>query len=118
MTKKIFVFQAFQYAQDWTAKTGVLTYFGAWMPQDNKDGDIDTNEAIEFSKYFIDALKPIPWSLNVLDVYYDTKNAEWRTGKQEIKDRLLDIPKVSTLLFCLFFLLTNKTLDVSHVNAR
>merc|ERR1719354_858072 len=88
------VVQAFSAAAEWTAKTGVETYFGAWMPQDNEKGSITTEEAIEFSKYFIKTLRPIPWSLNVLDVYYNTKTATWKTGTQKIQGQTLDMPKV------------------------
>ena len=42
--------------------------------------DLDQSEVISFSQYLVEQLKPLPWSLNVLDKYYDTKKNEWITG--------------------------------------
>ena len=67
-------------------KNRLLSYFGAWMPRDNKEGDLNEAEVISFARFFVSELRAyqIPWSLNVLDDYYDTKNSRWKTGKQDI----------------------------------
>lgn len=88
------VHQALSYAEKWTAQTGVETYFGAWMPQDNDKGSITQKEAINFASYFVKALEPIPWSLNVLDNYYDTRSAVWLTGIKTIKGRKLNMKEI------------------------
>lgn len=85
---------AFQYATDFTTSTGVLTYLGAWMPQDNSSGALNQTEVIYFARYFIEQLYPIPWSLNVLDVYYKTKTSQWLTGIQTIKNQPLNMSEV------------------------
>ncbi|XP_022783621.1 uncharacterized protein LOC111324341 isoform X2 [Stylophora pistillata] len=61
--------EAISYATTFSKKTGLLTYLGAWMPQDNTKGNITETEAIKFSRFFVEELrkKNIPWSLNVLD---------------------------------------------------
>lgn len=71
-------------------------YFGAWMPQDNNFGDLIQSEVENFARYFVSVLKTkkIPWSLNVLDVYYDTKKATWLTEKVNITGQPLNMSKV------------------------
>lgn len=61
--------KAIQPAIDFTKRRGVPTYLGAWMPQDNKGGDLKRQEVINFARYFVRQLcdEGIPWSLNVLD---------------------------------------------------
>ncbi|XP_032228364.2 uncharacterized protein LOC5504203 [Nematostella vectensis] len=81
---------------DFTKKSKVLTYLGAWMPTDNKDGSLTQTEVINFGRYFVGKLKraKIPWSLNVLDSYYDTEKCEWLTDIQDIKGRKLNMSLV------------------------
>ena len=59
-----------------TSETGIPTYFGAWMPRDNKNGTVKEPEVISFARFFVDLFKTaqIPWSLNVIDNYYTTLN--------------------------------------------
>jgi hypothetical protein len=87
---------AIEHATKFTAKRGLLTYLGAWMPTDNKKGSLNEEEVINFAEYFARSLKEakIPWSLNVLDRYYDTKKSEWITGKQKIKNAKINMEKV------------------------
>ena len=65
---------AIKEATDFTDTFNLTTLLGAWMPQDNKEGDLDEWEVIKFARYFTKKLKQnnIPWCVNVLDVYYDT----------------------------------------------
>ena len=88
--------KAVKEATDFTHSSGLLTYLGAWMPTDNKRGGLDQTEVISFARYFARQLKEkkIPWSLNVLDRYYDTKRSEWLTELQDIKGRKLNMAKV------------------------
>lgn len=88
--------KAIQPAIDFTKRRGVPTYLGAWMPQDNKGGDLKRQEVINFARYFVRQLcnEGIPWSLNVLDRYYDTGEAKWLTERQEIKGRSLNMSEV------------------------
>ena len=88
--------EAIGYGTKFTADTGILTYFGAWMAQTNEPNGLNQSEVIDFSKYFIQALGTvgIPWSLNVLDVYYETKKMRWRTELQPIHDQTLNMSEV------------------------
>ena len=75
-----------KFAEDFTKTSGLLTYFGAWMPRDNTDGQLNQKEVINFARFFVNELKlkKIPWSLNVLDDYYDTRKSEWIRGVQSL----------------------------------
>ena len=71
-------------AENFTEHGGLKGYFGAWMPKDNIQGNLTQQEVVNFARFFVHELKikKIPWSLNVLDDYYDTVNSEWITGTQ------------------------------------
>lgn len=71
-------------ANEFTIKTGIPTYFGAWMPRDNEKGGLTESEVISFARFFVDLFKTeqIPWSLNVIDNYYRTRGSRWRTDLQ------------------------------------
>jgi len=88
--------KAVRQASDFTDSSGLPTYLGAWMPADNKDGSLDQAEVINFARYFTITLKEkgIPWSLNVLNRYYDTEKSEWLTERQNIKGRILNMTLV------------------------
>ena len=88
--------EAISYATSFSNKTGLLTYLGAWMPHDNANGGITETEAIKFARFFVKELRKenIPWSLNVLDNYYDTKESKWRTETQVIKGQQLKMAKI------------------------
>ena len=88
--------QAIKLAADFTNNSNLLTYLGAWMPTDNKNGALDEMEVIKFARFFAEELRKenIPWSLNVLDQYYDTEKSEWLTGLQDIKGALLNMSRV------------------------
>ena len=90
------VSKAVRQATDFTDSSGLPTYLGAWMPADNKDGSLDQAEVINFARYFAITLKEkgIPWSLNVLDRYYDTEKSKWLTERQNIKGRILNMSLV------------------------
>ena len=68
------------------ANDNIPVYFGAWMTSDNKDGDLNQTESECFACYFAKRLnyKNIPWSMNVLDLYYDTKKSEWIQDLQTV----------------------------------
>lgn len=88
---------AIKHATDYQkGENGLLTYLGAWMPQDNANGSITESEAINFARFFVAELHNanIPWSLNVLDRYYDTKNRKWLTGNQTIKGQALNMSRI------------------------
>ena len=80
--------EAIKPAKEFTNETGLLSYFGAWMPQDNIKGELimSETEVINFARFFVQELKmeQIPWSLNVLDVYYNTRKSKWITATQTI----------------------------------
>ena len=88
--------KAINKATNFTKESKLRTYLGAWMPQDNKCGDLNEDEVISFARFFVIELSSvnIPWSLNVLDRYYDTKEKTWLTEKQCIKERNLNMSKV------------------------
>jgi hypothetical protein len=88
--------KAIKPAIDFTNANNLLTYLGAWMPQDNEKGSLNEIEVINFARFFASALKKekIPWSLNVLDRYYDTKRSQWLTEAQDIEGQSLNMAKV------------------------
>ena len=75
-----------QKAKDFTSSSGLRSYFGAWMPRDNIEAALNQEEVINFAHYFVSELKKeeIPWSLNVLDNYYETRKSRWITEIQEL----------------------------------
>ncbi len=77
----------FEGIKEFTATTGLYPYFGAWMPNDNLKGGLLEDEMIEFAKYFVKYTKElgIPWSLNVLDKYYNTTESKWFTTQQRLR---------------------------------
>ena len=83
-------------ANNFTNKTNIPTYFGAWMPRDNENGGLDEDEVVNFARFFVDLLKTaqIPWSMNVLDDYYDTRNSQWITTTQTLKTARLNMSRV------------------------
>ena len=89
-------------AENFTRAGGLLGYFGAWMPKDNLFGQMEQEEVENFARFFVNELKVknIPWSLNVLDDYYNTKRSRWISGVQTLPkgtgvelelDKVLDI---------------------------
>ena len=70
--------QAIKAGAQW-AKENIPVYFGAWMTNDNWYGGLDQNECQKFACYFAKQLKAnkIPWSMNVLDLYYNTRKSQW-----------------------------------------
>ena len=87
--------KAINYATEFqkNANNGLLTYLGAWIPQDNQYGKITQEEAINFARFFVIELGNvgIPWSMNVLDRYYDTEESRWLTEKQNISGQILNM---------------------------
>ncbi|VDI33424.1 Hypothetical predicted protein [Mytilus galloprovincialis] len=88
------VMTAIGYANYFTSVYNLTTYLGAWMPQANENGDLNQTEIINFGKYFVQVIKPIPWSMNVLDTYYDTKNTDWILNEQAITGQTLNMSRV------------------------
>ena len=88
--------KAIKYATKFTKRSNLLTYLGAWMPADNKGGSLNQTEVINFARFFASQLKMkhIPWSLNVLDRYYDTSRSQWLTEMQNVKGRMLNMSRV------------------------
>ena len=82
-------------AEQFAATTGLHSYFGAWMPRDNK-GALNEVEVIHFARFFVQELKlkNIPWSLNVLDNYYDTKRSQWKTDVQTLSGAQLNMSRI------------------------
>lgn len=85
---------AIKQATDFTNSSNLHTYLGAWMPTDNKGGSLNENELV--TGFFASELRKekIPWSLNVLDRYYDTRKSRWLSGKQDVEGRLLNMSRV------------------------
>ena len=63
-------------ALDWTAETGIETWFGAWMPY-SQNGLITQHEAVTFSEFFVEQLTiaKIPWTVN--GKYYSVNEDMW-----------------------------------------
>ena len=83
-------------AKRFTKTSGLLSYFGAWMPRDNLGGTLVQEEVENFARFFVNLLKmeQIPWSLNVIDNYYDTKRLRWKTKIQDLAGADLNISTV------------------------
>lgn len=84
------------YAVDYTKNSKLLTYLGAWMPTDNSGGSLNQEEVISFGQYFTSQLgkQNIPWSLNVLDRYYDTSKSQWITDMQDVAGKSFNMSLV------------------------
>ena len=80
----------------WSKDTGVPTWFGAWFPWDNKQGEMEDEEAQAFATYFLEALslKGIPWSVNSLENYYDATTNTWNETATFNADREYNIPPI------------------------
>ena len=83
-------------AVEWTNETGIPTIQAAWMARDNKNGALNQSEAEAFGKYYAALLKShgIPWCMNVLDDFYETKDSEWITEIQEFKGASLNMSQL------------------------
>lgn len=83
------IYEATNFSKD----SGLRTYLGAWMPQDNKDGALSEDEVINFARFFVTELRSvnISWSLNVLDRYYDTKEATWLTDMSRVLENIREV---------------------------
>ena len=70
-----------------TKTSNLYTYFAEWMPIDNIKARLNESEVIHFARYFVQQIKKekIPWSLNALDKFYDTRKGKWLTGTQTLK---------------------------------
>ena len=66
------------------------------MPQDNEFEQLNEDEVVSFGRYFARELRRvgIPWTMNVLDDYYNTKKSYWITGDQNISNAILDMDRV------------------------
>ena len=83
-------------AVEWTNATGIPTIQGAWMARNNADGAHNQSEVEAFGKYYAALLKShgIPWCMNVLDDYYDTRNSRWITETQDLLGASLNMSQV------------------------
>ena len=72
-----------QVATNFTARYGIPTYQGEWMPRD-RWGQLNQMEVISFAKFFIEACKEaqIPWTLNQFDEFYDARTSTRKTKNQ------------------------------------
>ena len=94
--------KTFKGVKRFTKASNLTTYFAEWMPIDNIKAGLNESEVIHFAKYFVQQIKKrgIPWSLNALDKYYDTKKGEWLNGTQILKakkgsnEQKIDMAKV------------------------
>ena len=74
--------------------TGLKTYFAEWMPMSNKRGHLNESEVLEFAKFFVKTIKPIPWSLNSLHKFYDVKKNKWIDYNVDISEQSLNMSKI------------------------
>ena len=82
--------KTFEGVKNFTKTSNLTTYFGEWMPIDNIKARLNESEVIHFATYFVKQIKKegIPWSLNDLNKYYDTKKGEWLNGTQILKAKI------------------------------
>jgi hypothetical protein len=65
----------FKGVEEFTRDSGLYTYFAEWQPTDHRTGSLNQTEVLDFAKYFLQQIRSrgIPWSLNAIHRYYDTR---------------------------------------------
>ena len=83
MSDKNNVRSIFNQANEFTSRTGIPTYFGAWMPMDNNTAQLNQSEVESFADFFVKIarIKEIPWTLNADVQFIDSANNRWFTYK-------------------------------------
>lgn len=82
-----------QLAVDWSKKTGIPTWVGAWMPGDYNDGNnYSVAEQVVFSRYMSCQLDKagIPFSVNSDTKFYDRSNNSWISTMAPVMDEILN----------------------------
>jgi hypothetical protein len=66
---------AFKGVAEFSRDSGLYTFFGEWQPNDHFAGRLNQTEVLDFAKYFLQQIRSrgIPWSLNAIQRYYDTR---------------------------------------------
>lgn len=84
---------------EWSRKTGIEHYFGAWMPMDNAGGSLSQTEVEYFAKFFVEECgeRGIPWTVNADSHFYDSKNDEW-LGVAKTTARQLNMEPITDIL--------------------
>lgn len=94
-------------AETFTSNSKVGTWIGAWMPYDNINADLNQEEVENFACYFAKAAKSkgIPWAMNKMENFYDTKRNVWiqtmDIGRND-KVQTLFMPNVLQKALCAF----------------
>lgn len=73
----------FKQANQFTNKSGIPTYFGAWMPMDNNTAQLYQDEVEAFARFFVKTAKQneIPWALNADIQFINWDYNEWMVEK-------------------------------------
>ena len=73
----------FKQAEDFSKKTGLPTYFGAWMPMDNNTAQLNQGEVESFARYFVKTAEEfnVPWTLNADHQFYNSAEKRWLETK-------------------------------------
>jgi hypothetical protein len=78
--EKQIILDKIKLAKDWQAKTGILTWVGAWMPSNYNDGnDYTADEQIGFARFVSAALDSVyvPFAVNSDTKFYNRETNQW-----------------------------------------
>lgn len=86
----------FKKAKSFTNKTGIPTYFGAWMPMDNNYAKLKQGEVEAFANFFVQVARKykVPWTLNADMQFIDIDNNQWFKAKSWGKKLTLDMERI------------------------
>lgn len=104
-------------ALDFTRRSGLKTWVGAWMPMDNITAALDQDEVHNFGTFFLKSLNEagIPSTVNALDHFYDKKTHSWHltntVGKNGASRTLNMETIMDTLVAANFFDSDNDGMD-------
>lgn len=76
-------------AKEWSSKTGIPTWVGAWMPGNYNDGnDYSIEEQVVFAKFVSESLYDagIPFAVNSDTKFYDSEGNKWIEDMKPVFD--------------------------------
>ena len=76
-------------AKEWSSKTGIPTWVGAWMPGNyNDENDYSIEEQVVFAKFVSESLYDagIPFAVNSDTKFYDSEGNKWIEDMKPVFD--------------------------------
>ncbi len=90
--QKQLILRKIRIALDWSKKTGILLWVGAWMPGNyNKGDDYTIAEQKKFANFMTCALEKahIPFAINADNQFYNPRTDTWRTDRLPVLETIL-----------------------------